>query len=234
MININVNTSGEITISQETAGERIVMSDHYNGREVGPDGDPMGDEERETETETERDQRNAAFFKSGWDTAIRETQLQYVNGRIEEFWNEQGYQESVDPHHNEPEGTGYSPDVNGMEEDPAPVLAVITDDPDIHPAEGSGEPELEENMNKTWDPTNSGTWTMSNEELQSRLDETYNRGRRDGLGDKRQTTRRSLQIIANETDRKLWPEGTGTLSRGGVFGMFAVALAERLGFEVTE
>ncbi|QLF84553.1 hypothetical protein SEA_RIE18_71 [Microbacterium phage Rie18] len=150
MITLNITPDGDITISQETPGERIYMGEHYARME------------RE-EKELAADDVRADMFKQGWESAIREAQLQYVGGRIEEFFQEMkvGNIETEikedggeDPHHDEPEGTG--------------------EQPLIRPAVDSGEPEKER------DTTSfrglDGVWTISDDELQARLDAEFERG----------------------------------------------------------
>lgn len=166
MITLNISPDGDITISQETPGERIYMGEHYARMEREERGElkrsvSMDDDER------------AAMFKQGWDSAIRESQLQYVNGRIEEFWNEMGVNTgSEDPHHNEPEGTGEAPDWGSAQDawDGLPV----SEQPLIRPAVDSGEPEKE--TDKSAFRGLDGVWTISDEELQGRLDAEFERG----------------------------------------------------------
>lgn len=157
MINVSISPDGEIVISQETPGERIYMGEHYAQmeRESQPSAATLSDDER------------AAMFKQGWESAIRESQLQYVNGRIEDFWNEMGVPTgSEDPHHNEPEGTGEEWLHAHEMFDEAP------DQPLVRPAVDSGEPDLEaEEVGPQ-----PGVWTISDEELQSRLDAEFERG----------------------------------------------------------
>lgn len=145
MITLSISPDGDITISQETPGERIYMGEHYARMDR--------EQEEFVSQETLNDDERAAMFKQGWESAIRESQLQYVNGRIEEFWNEMGFKNGEDPHHNEPEGTG--------------------EQPIIRPAVDSGEPDLEA---EPVPDVEEGTWTISNEELQSRLDAEFERG----------------------------------------------------------
>lgn len=164
MITLSISPDGDITISQETPGERIYMGEHY----------ARMDREREefVSQETLNDDERAAMFKQGWDSAIRESQLQYVNGRIEEFWNEMGV--GGDPHHDEPEGTGEAPDWGSAQDawDGLPV----SDQPLIRPAADSGEPEKEAEADPLESRISRGTWTMSDEELQALKDAEFERG----------------------------------------------------------
>ena len=163
MINVSISPDGEIVISQETPGERIYMGEHYARMER----EERGELKRSV---TVDDDERAAMFKQGWESAIRESQLQYVNGRIEEFWNEMGVKtSSEDPHHDEPEGTGEQPDW-GIAQDAWDGL----DQPLIRPAVDSGEPEKE--ADETAFRGLDGVWTISDDELQSRLDAEFERG----------------------------------------------------------
>lgn len=163
MITLSISPDGDITISQETPGERIYMGEHYARMEREERGELVSQE-------TLNDDERAAMFKQGWDSAIRESQLQYVNGRIEEFWNEMGVKtSSEDPHHDEPEGTGEQPDW-GSAQDAWDGL----DQPLIRPAVDSGEPEKE--ADETAFRGLDGVWTISDDELQSRLDAEFERG----------------------------------------------------------
>ncbi len=143
MITLSISPDGDITISQETPGERIYMGEHYARMDR--------EQEELVSQETLNDDERAAMFKQGWESAIRESQLHYVNGRIEEFWNEMGV--GGDPHHDEPEGTG--------------------EQPNIRPAADSGEPDLEA---EPVPDVEEGTWTISNEELQALKDAEFERG----------------------------------------------------------
>ncbi len=173
MINVSISPDGEIVISQETPGERIYMGEHYARMEREERGElkrsvSMDDDER------------AAMFKQGWEAAIRESQLQYVNGRIEEFWNEMGVKTgSEDPHHNEPEGTGEADMYDQQDEfhnslTDAEVWDGLAGQPLIRHAMDSGEPEKE--TDKSAFRGLDGTWTMSDEELQALKDAEFERG----------------------------------------------------------
>ncbi|UDG78690.1 hypothetical protein SEA_POTTY_70 [Microbacterium phage Potty] len=159
MITLNISPDGDITISQETPGERIYMGEHYARME------------RE-EKETERDEMNSTFFKSGWESAIQEAQLRYVSGDIETFFQEM---KVGDVQTEIKEDAGSEPDdLEGWDEPTDPVLDAA-DPPLIRPAVDSGEPEKEH----TFDPTpqrSAGTWTISDEELQSLKDAEFERG----------------------------------------------------------
>ena len=160
MITLSISPDGDITISQETPGERIYMGEHYARMDR--------EQEEFVSQETLNDDERAAMFKQGWESAIRESQLQYVNGRIEEFWNEMGFKNGEDPHHNEPEGTGEAPGWGSAQD----VWDGLAGQPVIRPAVDSGESDLEaEEVGPQ-----PGIWTISNEELQSRLDAEFERG----------------------------------------------------------
>lgn len=97
--------------------------------------------------------------------------------------------------------------------------------PDIvRPVADSGEPELE-NMNKT-KPINEGKVTLEYEEWQGGLDDAYERGRKDGTTDKRQTTERWLKTATSEILVELGVNAPNNYT-------FAKALLPRLGFEVS-
>ncbi|QGH74023.1 hypothetical protein SEA_MORTYSMITH_69 [Microbacterium phage MortySmith] len=156
MITLNISPDGDITISQETPGERIYMGEHYARME------------RE-EKETERDEMNSTFFKSGWESAIQEAQLRYVSGDIETFFQEMkvgDIQTEI-----KEDGGGEPDDLEGYDEPTDPVLDAA-DPPLIRPAVDSGEPEKEAEGSQD----SAGTWTISDEELQSRLDAEFERG----------------------------------------------------------
>lgn len=250
MITVNITPEGEITISSESGGERAVMSKVYREQ----DGEGVS-------AETASDDLKADFFKQGWESATREAMLNFVNGRLVEYFQEIGMagplnEAGQDPHLNEPAGTGDENEYSfedrlgdpeewaqawpGREEvvarteddDPTPVIAVVAQDPDIQPVTSSGEPEVEAQPVKTFE---NGVWTMSDEELQSRLDETYNRGRKDGelSPPPLTTTERTIQMMASEVNAKLWPEGYGNLSKRDVLAQFGIELAKRMGIEVS-
>ena len=302
MINISIERNGEITISQETAEERISLSRHYESYNAFEEafGAKQGEEKSEdprTE-ETKKDEERAAFFKQGWEMAIREAQLNFVNGRIIEFFQEMGGyigdRESTDPHRAEPDGTGeegFAPVSiddfpNGHPELDDVAAAGWADTPisnairgyierenearhaaneigltvglaAIRPVGDSGEPELEKNQ--TWDLHNEGVWTMTNDELKSRLEDAYNRGWEQNASAQReagyqegfskgqtvakQTTQRSLDIIAVEINGQVlqwWDEKMSSddtikevISKGEYAREFARNLATRLGYEVS-
>jgi hypothetical protein len=249
MLNIT-SSNGEVTLSYETPMERLSMAEFYARQEAsekegklvmldefsGAKGETT---EKDVSDETARDNRDAQYFENGWKAAIAETQLRYVNGDIEQFWNEQA--QAPDPEEMPKVDLDADDDafIEALKEahPEATVPAVVKGDPDIHPVVNSGEPE--EEKNRTWDPSGSGTWTMSSEELQSRLDESYRRGAADGRAHPapKQTSERTLRIIAGEIDHELFPGGgTGPseLTRGEVFTRFSVVLATRLGFEISK
>ncbi|UYL85366.1 hypothetical protein SEA_HAGER_73 [Microbacterium phage Hager] len=160
MITLNITPDGDITISQETPGERIYMGEHYARME------------RE-EKELAADDVKADMFKQGWESAVREAQLQYVGGRIEEFFQDMkvGSIETEVKEDGGEEGWGdASDDYEGLTD---PVLDAA-DPPLIRPAVDSGEPEKER------DTTSfrglDGVWTISDDELQARLDAEFERG----------------------------------------------------------
>ena len=275
MITLNITPEGEITVSQEAGSERAAMHAVYQNDELNTgdwrEGYQSAEEDMREGTisgDTEIDEMRASFFAQGWESAVREAQLNYVNGRLEEFFQEMKVgeisteQPSEDPHHNEPEGTGEDradDDLRaaGFSEDDLPAAGWSDSEfaaneiglNVIKPVTDSGEPELEAETVAVEGIV--GTWTMSSFELQSRLDAAYNRGyeqkvqeeydrgRRDGSTDHRQTTERALRIIAVETDAELHRNGDYSVmegqvgpTRGQVFGAFAIAIAKRLGFEV--
>ncbi len=169
MITLSISPDGDITISQETPGERIYMGEHYARMEREERGELVSQE-------TLNDDERAAMFKQGWESAIRESQLQYVNGRIEEFWNEMGV--DGDPHRNEPDGAGEAGMYDQQDEfhnslTDAEVWDGLAGQPLIRSAADSGEPDLEA---EPVPDVEEGTWTISNEELQSRLDAEFERG----------------------------------------------------------
>lgn len=121
MNSIQINADGTITISQETAEERVRMAKHYAEMERPADAFSPNDT-----GESEAFDRG---FKGGWVAAVQESQLRFVNGQLLDFYAEQGTpsytMEGVslvdleqaapqfediygkqDPHYNEPEGTG--------------------------------------------------------------------------------------------------------------------------------
>lgn len=236
MITMSIDPNGEITISSETLQERAAMSQIYAATD--------GDKPAPALDETTMDELKSNWFKQGWEAAISECQINFVNGRLPEFFQELGRKDgSEDPHHDEPEGTGEAkgddvPAAGWAEEQEAVHAANEIGLNVIRPVADSGEPEQEKNQ--TWDPEDTGTWTMSNEELQSRLDAAFERGREDGIAStKLVTTERALRIIAVEEDNRLRDakvyaatDGRVGPTRGEVFGAFAIALAKRLGFEV--
>jgi len=250
VITISINPDGEITLSQESAGEHKVMHEVY--AEVDPTTVNLSAGTAiingvEISAETQKDEMKEAFFKQGWEAATREAMHAFVAGRLVEYFQEIGMagplneagQASQDPHHNEPAGTGEAywegrDEVVDRIEGDAPVIEVVADDPEIKPVTDSGEPELEAKTSGG-DLFSNGTWTMSDEELQSRMDETYNRGRRDGeLASKPiQTTERTIRMMAVEVNSKLWPEGYGDLSKREVLSQFGIELAKRMGIEVS-
>lgn len=203
MINLNISPEGEITISQETPGERRVMSEHYADQEAAS-------------TETERDEERQAFFKQGWDSAVRECMLNFVAGRLPEFFNEIGvvtedysmtdvsrsdlatatglprevidqiaeiFQSGVptptisdDPHHNEPQGVG---DEREFADDlPADAWAInpnaVFDMPE--PVVRKVADSGEPELEKIDTEFNEGIWTISDEELQALKDAEFERG----------------------------------------------------------
>lgn len=240
MININISDTGEINISHETPGERVIPLQEYEreSRPVGPDGDPLGDEERDEEpvrsiepyrgAPTEDDLKGA-FFKSGWQAAVREAQLHYVSGAIEQFWQEQSPQ--LPPEGEQP--FLYNMEFDKSELAPAPASALN----DIHPVSDSGEPELEKAQDISWTSGDPGTWTMSNEELNSRLDETYNRGFNTGklsaANEKSVTSFATLNIMAGEIVDDLFHTGFPVAStKHEIAVAIAIPLAKRLGWGV--
>ena len=282
MLTINVNDNGEINISQETAGERRLMAEFYNEQDrqrnqvvyessmEGSTDEPSEIDKQDFDTPENQDELNAVWFKSGWDSALRECMDRFATGTIIDFFNEVGVAKDPsrllsaaeenfdsygqqDPHHDEPEGTGEagypSDDYEGLDtededsdESPwgsLPKEAFV----DARPVVDSGEPEVE--MNQTWDPEDTGTWTMSSEELQSRLDEAYNRGNTDGRRGKQSITRRTLlakvnDVIAAETIGAFASDKAVPVSTqlDKVFGesmeAFVVPLAKSLGFKVVD
>ena len=173
MINVSISPDGEIVISQETPGERIYMGEHY----ARMDREAKDQHGYATLSDDER----AAMFKQGWESAIRESQLQYVNGRIEDFWNDMGVG-GKDPHHDEPEGTGEETDTwppRELDDDPEMRFSeeevAAFDPPLIRSVADSGEPEKENDLGAAFKGLD-GVWTISNEELQSRLDAEFERG----------------------------------------------------------
>lgn len=146
-INITINSKyGSVTVMPDPK-EDLVELKAKDWRDDGVKHEEM--------SETERDEMQAVFFKSGWDSAVREAQLNYVNGRLEEFFNELvPVPEGFDPHHNEPEGTGE-----------APLVRKVTD---------SGEPEIENGDSSA--SFSRGVWTISDEELQALKDAEFERG----------------------------------------------------------
>ncbi|UAJ16166.1 hypothetical protein SEA_TINYMINY_75 [Microbacterium phage TinyMiny] len=263
MININVTPNGEINISQETADERAQMHRAYEyGQDVREDagaGEPS--------VETLNDDERANMFKQGWDSCLQEVQLNFVNGRLPEFFNEVGLKNgSEDPHHAEPEGIGEegwgepTDDYEGLmdrpeddlpaagwSEDPFPGLTSLNDHirehaasvaeatealhaaneiglSTIRPVKDSGEPEKEAEGSQD----SAGTWTMSDEELQSRLDESYRRGQEDADKTKPITSEQTIHVLADEIAQRVHPEGMGSF----LVRPFAVQLAKSLGWDV--
>lgn len=268
MININVTPNGEINISQETADERAQMHRAYEyGQDVKEDagaGEPS--------IETLNDDERANMFKQGWDSCMQEVQLNFVNGRLPEFFNEVGLKTgSEDPHHAEPEGTGEegwgepTDDYEGLIDrteddlpaagwagDPFPGLTSLNDHirehsasvaevtealhaaneiglSTIRPVKDSGEPELEHGDALTdADLGIAGTWTMSNDELNSRINEAYRRGQEDADKTKPITSEQTIHVLADEIAQRVHPEGMGSF----LVRPFAVQLAKSLGWDV--
>lgn len=256
MLNINVDQNGDINVSVEPLNERIAMLHQYAKVDENQGSTVVNNFASAPVDQTAQDERDQTLFRQGWDSAINESKLWYVQGKIEDFWN------SLEP---VPEtGLDASDDDRNFQDDPdfednwdaaeadvnealaeyqathadepyEPVPAVIAQDPAITPVADSGEPELE-TQNQTWDPANDGTWTMSAEELQSRLDETFARGYNDGeaAGYTRphQTTANALAMIGKETYEFVFPSAPELEVED--MTKFMKALGKRLGFEVSE
>ncbi|UVF61404.1 hypothetical protein SEA_SPARCETUS_75 [Microbacterium phage Sparcetus] len=260
MININVTPNGEINISQETADERAQMHRAYEyGQDVKEDagaGEPS--------FETQRDEENSKYFKSGWDSCLQEVQINFVNGRLPEFFNEVGLKTGTeDPHHAEPEGTGeegwgeptddyeglmddlpaagWADMARGIDEGIAEQSASVAEVTEalhaaneiglstIRPVKDSGEPELEHGDALTdADLGIAGTWTMSNDELNSRINEAYRRGQEDADKTKPITSEQTIHALADEVAQRVHPEGMGSF----LVRPFAVQLAKSLGWDV--
>ena len=162
---------------------------------------------------------------------------------------------SQDAHANEPEGTGedfgehddqgdliegivgrqvtltFKDQESAAEFANGARIPVVVDDPAIRPVVDSGEPD------KETAPVvdEEGTWTISNAELNSRINEAYRRGKADGELVPKETTRRTVQIMVTELITQVWPEGIPAgLSKQEVFEEFSLALLKRVGFEVFE
>ena len=163
MINISISSDGEIVIAQETPGERIFMGEHYA---------QMERQEAAVSQETLNDEDRAHWFKEGWSSSMREAQLAYVSGRIEEFFNLGERVVSEDPHRNEPERPGEETDTWPPREIDEPDEAL--EQPLFRLAADSGEPEKE--CDETAFRGLDGVWTISDDELQARLDAEFERG----------------------------------------------------------
>lgn len=203
MITLNITPEGEITISQETAGERSTMTSFYNNVEVTNNGEPS--------QETLNDEAKSNYFKNGWDSAIQEVIVNRNHGRLQEFLEEIGAVK--------PESTEKGEGEEGVKEDPeeqpigfainlttlesTPVFAsqifadwhgeervgvgavtatkIVPEDPDpdvtdpplIRPAVDSGEPQKEAEVDTE---LNDGVWTIGDAELQSLKDAEFERG----------------------------------------------------------
>lgn len=166
MITLNISPDGDITISQETPGERIYMGEHYARmerleRQSGEDASP----------ETLQDEINSTFFKSGWESAIQEAQLRYVSGDIETFFQEMKVGD-IETELKE-DGGGEPDDLEGYDEPTDPVLDAA-DPPLIRPAVDSGEPEKEAQIDIG--PDDTGQWIIPDEEFQAIKDAEFERG----------------------------------------------------------
>jgi len=203
--------------------------------------DAIGDEPEDTEQtegstgETDRNERDAKVFKSGFDSAIKETMLWYGQGKLPELYESLG---------KEVPAPGYMEPLFDLDDEPVKV-STNTGENDMDPS-----------------PSVGGRWTMSGDELNSRLDESYNRGIRDGSASPRHTTARTLRTIARELYKQLEDEpfeggvdderaamfeirhnathNSSSMSQRGfdlavakVADSFTLALAARLGFKVT-
>lgn len=111
----------------------------------------------------------------------------------------------------------------------------------IRPVKDSGEPEKEAEIIAA--DYNEGTWTMSNAELNSRINAGYQRGLEDADKTKPITTQRALDTIAIEVNNQVlqsWEEENSSdesargenLTKGEYARRFAATLAKRLGWDV--
>lgn len=207
---------------------------------------------------TQSDEYKERYFKLGFEAAINESKLWYVQGKIEEFWNDTtpkgepveypAKAEYAAAHADEP----CAPELWTTTEPvaPSPVIEVIAADPDIRPVTDSGEPLVEALPTEV----EEGTWTISNAELQSRLDAEYERGLKAGIkkgldqadGTKPITTTKALDMIALEINNQVLNEWeienpkmdggvrvpTHTISKGDYARRFLRVAAVRLGYDV--
>lgn len=244
MITINVDPRGEVTISSETIEERAAMSKVYGAKE-----DFNHDEERAkffSEGWGAAVRESQLRFVNGQLLDFYNEQgtgAMHPNDLLNAAQLHESLYGSQEPHNAEPEGTGEaseedwpSDDYEGFDYDVAQAVEeeLPVDAHAIKPVVDSGEPELESQEydrgnNQTFDPLNTGTWTMSNDELQSRLDAAYQRG----FDQKKATTERYLQIAIREINSNLFPEGYGQSTKEEVLVAVAIELAKRLGFEVS-
>jgi hypothetical protein len=103
------------------------------------------------------------------------------------------------------------------------------------------DPHSEEDTKEDPSQVEPGTWTLSNEELNSRLNEAYARGQLSVVP--QEVTRRTLLMKAQEVVAKdtigTFARGEGTPTRfhdafGPSVENFVVPLAESLGFKVVD
>lgn len=133
MNTINVSPEGNIIISQETVAERIEMARYYESIDPQRQAQAVINNYNTGGTEDfapveNQDDLNAKWFQDGWDAAISESLLYFVQGKAMDFYssvgvknqdieialakahgatNEDGTPEGwSDPHAGEPEGTG--------------------------------------------------------------------------------------------------------------------------------
>lgn len=166
MININLQPNGECHVSIETPEERAAMQRVYS-----EDRTFTTDEKGSPEDfDILQDEDRAHWFKEGWDAAIREAQIHFVNERMPEFFNEQTeYRqdvESTSPEHTPP----LWPDAEEQEDIPDPELVDWMNErvepAVVRPVTDSGEPEKEAAPTCPED----ATWVIPNEELEARLE----------------------------------------------------------------
>lgn len=275
MITLNITPNGEITISQETADERRALYGHFDDRDqdVKEDGSETAQDEKNESFFKQGWQMATQEAMNNFVRGRMVEYFQEIGmaGPLNEAGNAL---KSEDPHAAEPEGTGEAvvdlesdqhifDDVPAAgwagrdevverierpeypeDEDPTPVIAVVAEDPEIRPVVDSGEPLKEASIGaETTD--GGGTWTMSNDELQSRLDASYTRGREDADKTKPITTKAALNIVGIEINAevlKKWDEERleeqidegpiPPISKGEYAKRFANVLAVRLGWDV--
>lgn len=281
MINIVISPEGEIVISQEPTEERVVMNNVWNfsegelpetiNDEIKADMFKQGWNSALEEVVLNRKaERLDEFLEETGAAKPSDPHHNEPEGTGEDISEEEAMERKrIDD--NASLEVGYDEeqsDFRVVTVDGAVSLGIVADDVPaagwaveslhaaneiglnvIRPVKDSGEPEKEAEI--VSDDYNEGTWTLSNAELNSRINEGHRRGREEGYLEgfrngqtvNKQTTRRSLGIIAVEINNQVvqwWEEQQSSddvireaLSKGTYARKFAELLAERLGYEVS-